>query len=93
MSSPSNSRPLIHLPNPPLAQFGAFEFDAVFDEAAAQADIFRGSVQPLLNQVYQGLDTMVFTYGYPGWYLRGAYLLCIRDGKRSGMHSCTLTLL
>ena len=62
--------PLLTFPTPDphpypalLPQFGAFEFDAVYEEGTTQSEVFRGSVQPLLNQLYQGLDSMIFLYG------------------------------
>lgn len=43
-----------------------FHFDFVFEETAAQEDVYAACVQPLIEAFFQGFNATVFAYGQTG---------------------------
>jgi len=47
-------------------QYPHYEFDAVYDETNSQREVFTGTVQPLVDSLEQGMDSLLMVYGAPG---------------------------
>ena len=63
-------------------------FDGCYDSNALQESIFNTEVEPLLDTVFNGLNTTVFAYGNTG--AGNAYilvlLLCLYSFIRENLH-------
>ncbi|EEB07251.1 kinesin-like protein Klp6 [Schizosaccharomyces japonicus yFS275] len=43
-----------------------YAFDRLFDDTATQEDVYRGTAQPLLQSIMEGINATVFAYGATG---------------------------
>ncbi|KAG9268501.1 kinesin family member 3Cb [Astyanax mexicanus] len=56
----------VHNPKGPGTLVKAFTFDAVYDMASKQTDLYDYSCKPLIDSVLQGFNGTVFAYGQTG---------------------------
>lgn len=61
----------------------AFTFDQVYDSDSAQADVYKETVQPLLDSFFQGFNVTVFAYGQTG--SGKTHTMGTNDGKVEGL--------
>jgi hypothetical protein len=61
----------------------AFTFDQVYDSESAQADVYKHTVQPLLDSFFQGINVTIFAYGQTG--SGKTHTMGTNDGKVAGV--------
>ena len=65
----------------------AFTFDQVYDSDSAQAQVYKETVQPLLESFFQGINVTVFAYGQTGSCK--THTMGTNDGKVAGLDEIT----
>ena len=74
-----------------------FNFDAVYDDRASQEDVFRESVQPVVDEVLAGFNCTVFAYGMTGsgktYTMEGSLVDDIKCSEVSCCVLCTVFVI